>query len=237
MRWVPLGLTLLVAEPQLALAWEHELDPSATWRGEVQYAVHLPVDPDLRAALIEELQGAVQAWQGSRCAAPSARNVGTTEREPNVSLDGEDGHTVLGFEERTWPYGHGVAAVTRLRARDGVIREADVLLNAVEYEWRTGSVAKEYRHLRQLGPTLLHELGHVWGLGHSMDPSAAMHANELNVKLAPDDVEGLCALYPQASPLPATTSWWWWLAIVGASVALWLVHRRQKQARMSAPPR
>src|SRR4051812_18800941 len=114
MRWVPLGLTLLAAlAPQLARAWEHELDQAATWRHEVQYAVHLPAEPGLRAALIQELPRAVKAWQSSRCVAPGARNIGTTEREPNVSLDGADGHTVVGFEERTWPYGQGVAALTR----------------------------------------------------------------------------------------------------------------------------
>lgn len=86
MCWVPLGLTLLAAlEPQLARAWEHELDPVATWRHEVQYAVHLPAKPGLRAAVLEELPRAVQAWQSSRCVAPSARTVGTTERRALVT--------------------------------------------------------------------------------------------------------------------------------------------------------
>ena len=80
---------------------------------------------------------------------------------------------------------HHVAAVTRLRARDGMITEADLLLNAVEY-----------------------------------------------------DVEGLCALYPPASPPPASVRSWWWLAIVGALIVLWRGRRRrQKQARVIAPPR
>jgi Matrixin len=239
MREVWVGLTLLAAlAPRMARAWEHELDPVATWRGEVPYAVHWPVAPGLRAALREELPRALQAWRSGRCLGPGVRELGTTEREPDVSLEGADGHTVIGFAEKTWPYGEGVAAVTRLRVEHGVIVEADLLLNAVEYEWHLEPVPRGSRRLHQLGPTLRHELGHVWGLGHSMDRAAVMHANELHELLAPDDVEGLCALYPSVPPPPAAPGGWWRLiAPVGVGIALWRLRRRQKQARVSAPPR
>jgi hypothetical protein len=239
MRGAVLGLSLLASAAcpvRSACAWSHERDEPASWRSEVRAELHLPVRGNLGALLRDELEKAAHAWNDAPCPGPGMRFAGMTDRLPDISLEGADGHTVIGFEERAWPYGSGVTALTRVRAHDGVIYEADMLLNAVDFEWQSGPVPRESRRLRQLAPTLLHELGHLWGLGHSISPTAAMHESELQMQLGPDDREGMCSLYTKAPPPAGQASrhehWGEWaLAALfatasGAALWCWRVRRR-----------
>ncbi len=68
---------------------------------------------------------------------------------------------------------------------DGIMRETDILLNP-NFAWGDSL----------MGETLLHELGHSLGLGHSTDPSAIMFpfiggTNQLGA----DDIAGIRFLY------------------------------------------
>jgi hypothetical protein len=227
-----LGLLCSAACPaHRARAWSYDLAEPAVWKGALRYELQLP----LSTALREALHSAVQTWRSAPCSPPEARFVGTTSRAPDVSLEGADGHSVFGFEERVWRYGVGVTAVTRVRARDGAINEADVLLNAVDFEWSSGPVPPDSPRLRQLAPTLLHEFGHVWGLGHSTDSDAIMHASMLHTRLGPDDIVGVCSLYPKTkATVPSAeqhTGFHRWAAALGiiASVVVFGYWRRAQR--------
>ena len=192
-------LAALLAAAQPARAWEPVDLRHPKWKGGVAYLVHpassrLAVASDWQA----QLAAAASAWRSDRCRHPTLAPVGQTDVRPDVSKHGADGISVIGWEESVWPYGKGTHAVTQPRwGRDAVIVEADILLNGVDYRW-DGKVAGAARHGRlHLYSVLLHEFGHVLGLGHSFDSSALMMQESDRVFHGPaeDDIQGLCALY------------------------------------------
>jgi len=72
--------------------------------------------------------------------------------------------------------------------------EADMAINTI-YTWTTGCTAQP--NAFDLQSVILHENGHVAGLGHSSDISAVMYPSYQTARcaLATDDRNGLAALY------------------------------------------
>ncbi len=232
---------LAVASP--ARAWSTYLEERATWPAEVPYALHMPSGRHVDPAFREELTRALQVWTSIACSGLRVRYTGTTAASPNVAAEGADGRSVIGFAERAWPYGQGVTAVTRVRAREGALVEADMLLNAVDYEWRASSVPPGTRRLRALRFTLPHELGHFFGLGHSEDAASLMHPAALNGAPGADDVQGMCTLYPRGRApraMPAAvatgsgqlTGRLLWSALVILAITALVAVRRARQRRI-----
>lgn len=114
-----------------------------------------------------------------------------------------------------WAYGDGIIALTSTTYsfETGQIFDGDIELNASSFTFTTsdgpacppvgpqgpGCVSTDVRN------TVTHEAGHLLGLGHSADPSAAMYfaaaRHETSKRtLAPDDIAGLCAIYPTGQP-------------------------------------
>lgn len=88
---------------------------------------------------------------------------GHSSRMPDVSRWGYctrfDGHNVIAFGRLP----RGILAVTCSDISGGRIHEADILVNS-RYNWAV-SVGKCHRQ-ELLEPTVTHEVGHVFGLGH-----------------------------------------------------------------------
>jgi hypothetical protein len=93
----------------------------------------------------------------------------------------------------------------------GQILDSDIELNAADFRFtvedgppcsggsRDGCVDTDLEN------TLVHEIGHVIGLGHSADPQATMYARSPDGEtakrdLAADDREALCTIYPADGP-------------------------------------
>jgi uncharacterized protein (TIGR03382 family) len=94
----------------------------------------------------------------------------------------------------------------------GQILDADIELNDPGFAFttsdgppcaptgpRVGCVAYDVQN------TVTHEAGHTMGLGHSTDPNATMYAFAPNGDtskriLHPDDVKGICEIYPKDGP-------------------------------------
>jgi hypothetical protein len=116
------------------------------------------------------------------------------------------------FREDEWPYAGAANAIglttTRFDTKTGDLWDADIELNGVTQQLSIGDpiVADD------LLSVLTHEGGHFLGLSHSLDPTATMRAiydprtdGDTFRDLAPDDIEGICAIYPPDRK-PQTTS-------------------------------
>jgi len=120
----------------------------------------------------------------------------------NIVLVREDG----------WPYVGASNAIglttTRFDTESGDLWDADVELNGVYGGLSVGDPVQG----DDLLSVLTHEAGHFLGLSHSPDQTATMKAvydavqDGTNFRtLEPDDVDGICSIYPPTRT-PATTS-------------------------------
>lgn len=160
---------------------------------------------DLDAAVAR----AFASWTAVGSASVRAERVGLTGASP---LD-EDGATVIGFEfqpelERTL----GATTYT-IDVTSGRIVEADIFLNS-QFEWSVAAQGEPGRF--DVESIALHEVGHVFGLGHSaigeterqgtgrrllaagaaMFPIAFPPGSVEGRRLQADDVAGISDLYP-----------------------------------------
>jgi hypothetical protein len=204
-------------------AWA-PLDPPVRWADDAR-RVGYCVNPNATRTgmsepeIVAAIEAAAATWQGPDqggaidCAA--AELVRRTDGCRPVT-DAGDGVLNVHFVS-DWSFGSATLGVTRYRARDvdcGSVTDdtgqpadlfcfggADIELNDARAFWGVGG---------NVGADLIsvaaHELGHALGLGHCSDNDtcrlreAVMHANYPGGTLRdaqPDDVEGLCALYPR----------------------------------------
>lgn len=125
----------------------------------------------------------------------------------NVIANDGDNRVFWAETEDDWPGDAETLALTYTfytLGTDRRITDADIVVNGVSWTWTTDP--------SEAGPgrvdvetVILHEVGHFFGLDHSQDPAAVMYPSNNKVLQrmpAPDDVEGICALYPNGAPLP-----------------------------------
>lgn len=176
------------------------------------YAVQIAGSDDLPVDAVElALQTSFSRWAAVTCPdgplplaftyhGRATCEVAEYRREgPNVP--------VIVFREGSWPsdYDPNAFALTSVwhNTRTGEILDADMEFNGARFTF--GVLAAE-----SCGPSSLtadienvatHEVGHFLGLAHSADGEATMYgmacAGEIEKRsLAPDDVAGICAIYP-----------------------------------------
>lgn len=123
-----------------------------------------------------------------------------------------------------------IPAATRLSMPTGRIEYGGVLLNAEA----SGAASMANLSEDQIIVTLAHELGHVFGLGHSSSTSALMYYS-INDKVSPivteDDLDGVAFLYPRnefsgglfgCSFVPAKNASLPWPLAVGFICFIWI---------------
>ncbi|RYZ09683.1 MAG: matrixin family metalloprotease [Myxococcales bacterium] len=107
------------------------------------------------------------------------------------------------FREEDWPYAGAANAIglttTRFDTKTGELWDADIELNGVGATLTVGDPIQG----DDLLSVLTHEAGHFLGLSHSLDGAATMKSiydpardGDSFRSLAPDDVAGICAIYP-----------------------------------------
>ena len=158
--------------------------------------------PDLPLADVQQaLNASAKSWNAVNC---TLARIQIRSLVSSAKLPGFDGINVVAFinKKADWPGVDGQFALTIVTYSKpmGEIVDADILLN----DWNFTFGVKGESTKADLQATLTHEMGHVFGLGHSKDPKASMYF-QANVgetskrKVADDDSKGICDLYPKNS--------------------------------------
>jgi Matrixin len=174
------------------------------WRGDsARYAMDAEVAHGLRAADVEQaVRAAFDAWAQVDCSYFHLQYDGQVE-DPAVGYDASGGNTnVVTFVDHDWQGKSTTQAITALTfgCQDGVILDADVLVNNVNFEFTTDPEHDDEAK-RDLQNVLTHEAGHFVGFAHSDDPESTMFgtvkADEvLKRDLTDMDRQGMCMAYP-----------------------------------------
>ena len=154
------------------------------------------------AAAKAAIEAAATTWRSALAA--SEVSVVEAQTTATAAPHGNDGINTV-----RWALGaddpdieRGVLALTFVayRTSDGVIEDADIVLNAASFTWTTTAARCQTNY--DLESALTHELGHALGLAHSEGhPEATMFATGgacevIKRDLASDDQAGIAALYP-----------------------------------------
>jgi hypothetical protein len=190
------------------------------WRSRcVGFSVQEDGGGDLDADTVETLtELAFDAWRLADCGNGNpgfvVQNLGQVGCDKNQYNKDAGNANIVVVRAKRWPHpdtGHNIALTTTTFDPDtGDLLDADIELNADGYGLTVSDEAVDY----DLLSVLTHEVGHFLGMGHADLPEATMYAiyeggtTELRT-LEPDDVAGICALYPpedkpkkSCNPLP-----------------------------------
>jgi Matrixin len=131
-------------------------------------------------------------WSSVRGSAYRIRSGGTTTRCPSLVKECRGPQRFDAFNDVGWArLSRSVLGVTWFSTS---IDEADMAVNQ-RFAWSTGCT--QVSGAFDLQTVVLHENGHVAGLGHSGDPNAVMFPSYQTARcaLSQDDMNGLATLY------------------------------------------
>lgn len=195
--------------PGVFLYW-----PSRT----VEFWVHkrgssgLPLS-DAAGAIVRSFQ----AWSAPSCSDLVFNYAGLTDvSNTNLtrsSTSRPDGVNLVRWREDKWPPDGATEsgvnpdwlALTVLvyQVSSGIVLDADMDLNGVNFQWTTSEDPSQTR--TDVQNVVTHEVGHIVGLDHSDVFESTMYAEQLQGELHKrelheDDIDGLCASYPFGRP-------------------------------------
>jgi hypothetical protein len=229
MKLLALGLVCLIAvgAPTPALAYLKfgvrvgtGVVVDVRWERPITYFVTERDIPGVTAtALRDAATRAFATWQAAPNTSIQSQFVGFTSAPPGL----QDGRATFGFLDR--PDLDRVLGATSflLDSSTGEILEADVFFNT-RFQWSVTPAGEPGRI--DLESVMLHEIGHLLGLGHSslgeteiipggrrviasgavMFPIAFSPGSIADRQLQPDDLAGISDLYPGPSFTTATSS-------------------------------
>ena len=155
-------------------------------------------------AEFDALARAFQSWEDvpdsdARFSNLSAVDMGTSDIYSDGGLAGRDRKNLLAWVETDWAEGAALIALTFTYyiETSGKILEDDIVMNAVDYTWTTDDVLV----LTDVESIAAHEIGHAYGLGHSLEDDATMYATAsqgetMKRSLSIDDMAAVQHSYP-----------------------------------------
>ncbi len=157
-------------------------------------------------------------WMAATCADGNApgilvSNIGPAAcGEVRYNPDAPNQNLIV-FRDDGWPYSDpnstlGLTTVT-FNAETGEIYDADMEINSSGRNLSISDAVPANGY--DLASVITHEAGHFLGLAHATDARATMYASykpgtKALRDLAPDDVSGLCAIYPNATTRTVSAS-------------------------------
>ncbi len=177
----------------------------------IRYQIQPTGSDDVRDGTdLAAIRNAFASWAAVSCSFLSFAE----EDFENVRLVQRDGRNVVLFAEAQseWTQGPEVLALTFSftdQGSNGLSHsvDADIVMNGVDWVFTAeeAEVGQGVPAKVDIETVVLHEVGHLLGLGHSTDAAASMFdSNNKLVGRAPalDDIRGVCALYPNGEPVP-----------------------------------
>jgi MYXO-CTERM domain-containing protein len=158
---------------------------------------------------IAAVKASLETWNAVECSDFTMRWGGLTNIEwIGYSTHGGNANIVI-FHEEGWPYAQRPVAFTSVtyNPNTGIIFDADIELNAEDYEFTAGGPDKDPGDI-DIQNTITHEAGHIVGLDHTDLKAATMYESSIfgeviKRDLAHDDISGICDLYPATDAPPA----------------------------------
>jgi MYXO-CTERM domain-containing protein len=180
----------------------------------VGYSIQQDASSKVSFAATEKIMKAsFAAWEGATCAGGTPHIAATELAAAECAkheYNQEKGNTnLIVFRDDAWPYegsSNTLALTTVTYNLDtGEIYDADMEVNSHDNDLTTSDTGAVF----DVQSITTHEAGHFLGLAHSATATATMfpayqqHDLELR-SLDPDDILGICAIYPPGAPIPAT---------------------------------
>lgn len=197
------AVALLPSEAAAFSAQGHHWDQASL---PVSYRIHPAGVPGIDdGSDLQAVRNAFETWQSVSCSLLTFREDAWVE-PPLVAND--QTHRIFWINDAAlWPADQRTTIAltfTFYRTSDQIITDADIINNAVNYQWTT--VDGQAGGTRVDVETILfHEIGHFFGLDHSQDPAAAMFPSNNKIKQrepTSDDINGICSLYSNGQTPP-----------------------------------
>jgi hypothetical protein len=151
------------------------------------------------ATVVSDIQAGGNAWATQASSGATLSYQGTTSDPCTFAYD-QKNHVCFRVDSGGW------IAYTQIYTFTGqtAILDADMIVNTT-YPLFTDD--QQCNGGYSIKNTVTHEFGHLFGLGHSADPTATMYptANACETSkevLSADDIAGILSLYPTAGPPP-----------------------------------
>lgn len=159
--------------------------------GRMPYSAH-PNGLNGDTSVFNTYVAAAVAWNTVSCS--DFRFIYDDPKVASRSVPSSDGRPHVKFQR-----GEGWLAACWLIYGGGGNRECDIEIDTT-VNWHIGPTGNPGGNEFDLYTTVLHELGHTFGLGHSNNRSAVMYAylspGETKRTPTSDDRNGICTLYP-----------------------------------------